>query len=208
MTIVLRVSCPSSSARSASLVVHMSERERAAFEAFLSRTGSYVEFGAGGSTVLAASKVKNSVVALDSSQIWLDNVALACATDQTAVTPNLMQANIGPTGDWGSPTDDSFKNLWPSYSQLIWDAPQAHNADLYLIDGRFRVACFLDTLLHCRPDSIILIHDFAPRAEYHVVREYAREILAAESLSAFIRRSNLDHAKLQSVLATARYHPG
>ena len=32
--------------------------------------------------------------------------------------------------------------------------------DVYLVDGRFRVACACRALLHGREDSLVLIHDF------------------------------------------------
>jgi hypothetical protein len=55
-----------------------------------------------------------------------------------------------------------------------------------LIDGRFRVACFAQTVLRCSPDAVIGIHDFASRKPYHVVREIAREIASTEDISFFL----------------------
>jgi hypothetical protein len=116
--------------------------------------------------------------------------------------------DIGPTGDWGRPIDESAKDQWPLYATKIWEIEGADRADLYLIDGRFRVSCFLETLMRCHPNAIILIHDFAPRAEYHIVREFAHEIAVSSNLSAFVRRPDFDTDKASAVLANKRYEPG
>ena len=42
---------------------------------------------------------------------------------------------------------------------------------MVLIDGRFRVACFLFSLLNAKKDSIIIFDDYMNRSEYHVVEE-------------------------------------
>jgi hypothetical protein len=89
----------------------------------------------------------------------------------------------------------------------MWENDAADTADLYLIDGRFRVACFLETLLHCRPDAVILFHDFAPRPNYHIVREFAREVATAATLSVFIRKPDHSRSHLLEVLDRVRYDP-
>jgi hypothetical protein len=55
-----------------------------------------------------------------------------------------------------------------------------------MVDGRFRVACFMQILLRCDPDALIMVHDFKSRQPYHVVREVAREIAAVEDMSVFL----------------------
>lgn len=184
----------------------MSDDEKRLFAALLRPVTSYVEFGCGGSTVFALSHMQGTVVSQDSSRQWLDSVAAACR-EQHLGEPQLVLADIGPTGEWGCPLDESCRERWPSYSGGIWDRPGTESADLYLVDGRFRVACFLETLLRCRPDALILIHDYAPRPEYHVVREFAREIATAATLCAFVRRPAFDQNALLNVLARTRYDP-
>src|SRR5208283_3476786 len=90
-----------------------------------------------------------------------------------------------PTATWGDPKDSSARDKWPSYHNKIWTNPAASDADLYLVDGRFRVACFMQIVLNCEPDALIVFHDFAGRKNYHVVREVAREIAIGEELSVF-----------------------
>jgi hypothetical protein len=186
----------------------MAVQEQICFSLLLNSAKSYVEFGCGGSTVLAATIISNSIICIDSSREWLDKVTRACSKTIAKVQPQTVHADIGPTGEWGRPVDESCKDRWPSYSTQIWSTEGAENADLYLVDGRFRVACFLETLMRCRADAVIAIHDYAPRAEYHVIEQFARPILACSNLSAMVRRSDFDRAKGAQALERFRYVPG
>ncbi|MBR0750744.1 hypothetical protein JQ604_00940 [Bradyrhizobium jicamae] len=162
----------------------MSGEETDLFLSFVKNSSDYVEFGTGGSTVAASKYVKNSIRSIDSSQEWLDKVASACTSSQAK--PELMFIDIGPIGDWGFPTDSSTRSRWSNYHSTIWDVPHSAEADLYLVDGRFRVACFAQIVLHCNPTAIIGIHDFSSRPDYHCVREIGREIATAGDLSFFL----------------------
>lgn len=161
----------------------MSAEEAALFLSFVRNSRSYVEFGAGGSTVVTASHVQGSILSVDSSREWLDKVRAACASSPTK--PELIFVDIGPTGEWGFPIDNSMKSRWPDYHSAIWKMPHSAAADLYFVDGRFRVACFAQIVLHCNPNAIIGIHDFSSRPKYHCVREIAREIATAGDMSFF-----------------------
>lgn len=161
----------------------MTPRELALFRSFVVRAGTYLEFGAGGSTVVAAEAATERVISVDSSQEWLANVAKAVGVTSKLT---LHRADIGPTGDWGVPTDMTTKHLWPSYHSAVWENPLALSADTVMVDGRFRVACFLQTVLRAAAGTIILVHDFTSRPQYYAVREVAREIATDEDLSAFV----------------------
>jgi hypothetical protein len=186
--------------------VRVSEDEKALFATLLAPAASYVEFGCGGSTVFALSHMHGQVISQDSSREWLDTVAAECTAQQLG-NPTLIFADIGPTGEWGRPVDEECRDRWPAYSRDIWQHVGAELADLYLVDGRFRIACFLEVLLHCRQDALIMFHDFAPRPEYHIVKEFAREIARASTLSVFVRRESFHHERLFKVLQGARYDP-
>lgn len=165
------------------MLPRMSDEEAALFLSFVRNSRSYVEFGAGGSTVVASKHVQSSILSVDSSRDWLDQVRTACASSRTR--PELIFVDIGPTAEWGFPTDSSMKPRWPDYHSAIWKMPHSAAADLYFVDGRFRVACFAQIVLHCNPNAIIGIHDFTSRPKYHCVREIAREIATAGDMSFF-----------------------
>jgi len=160
----------------------MSNKELALYMSFLKHSERYIEFGTGGSTVVASEHVKSWIISVDSSQGWLDKVLGACAGKKTI--PEMKFIDIGKTGEWGMPIEPSRIQSWPSYHSSIWNS-RTSEADLYLVDGRFRVACFAQIVLHCRPDAIIGFHDFTSRPHYHRVKEIAREVASAEDMSLF-----------------------
>jgi len=180
--------------------VAMTVGEKSLFENFLRCSRRYVEFGTGGSTFLAASLVSESVTSVDSSQEWLERVRTECLAHKLPVVPTLIHVNIGETKELGYPKDETRKDHWSDYHTTVWSNPAASGADLYLIDGRFRVACFLQTLLHARPDALISIHDFANRNHYHIVNEVAQEIARHENFSVFIRKPHYDPRRAVAVL--------
>jgi hypothetical protein len=63
----------------------------------------------------------------------------------------------------------------------------------------------MKTLLNCRPDSLIMIHDFASRVAYHVIRKVAREIASAEDLSVFALKSGQSRGDIQAILVQHRF---
>jgi hypothetical protein len=123
------------------------------------------------------------------------------------IRPTLVHVDIGPTIEWGQPSDSGTRNRWPNYHDSIWTRSESSDADVYMIDGRFRVACFMQVLLHSRRDALIMIHDFDFRNEYHVVREVAREIAVAGSLSLFVRRGDRNETHIREILAAHEYDP-
>lgn len=163
----------------------MGKSEFDLFKAFVDCSKRYLEFGTGGSTLYAAMTDKDWIVSVESSHGWIAQVAEACSS--AATQPQFHHVDIGPTGDWGYPTDASYQQNWHTYSRSIWQhAPHSHEADFCFIDGRFRVACFLQALINTE-SSLIAFHDYADRPHYHVVQAHAVEIARAQRLSVFMR---------------------
>jgi hypothetical protein len=185
----------------------MSDNECALFKSVLKCARRYLEFGSGGSTFVAASLVKDSLISVDCSSEWLDKVRNACESESGFIKPTLVQVDIGATSDWGYPSDSGTRERWPDYHRKIWVRSESSDADLYMVDGRFRVACFMQILLHGRRDALIMIHDFDFRSEYHVVREVAREIAVAGSLSVLQRRDDRNETHMREILAAYEYDP-
>jgi hypothetical protein len=162
----------------------MSASELILFRSFLAKSARYLEFGCGGSTVLASADGKAWIIAVDSSEEWLQQVATKCAT--AATRPELVVADIGKVGDWGYPIDPAARPRWAGYhSDVFQKLPKSTEADFVMVDGRFRVACFAQAVLNCPATALIGFHDFQSRPHYHIVRELGREIAAIEDMSVF-----------------------
>ncbi len=187
--------------------IAMTDVERTLFESLLRCSRGYVEFGTGGSTLAAASLVRESIISVDSSAAWIERVRQACTEQCVPVQPTLVTANVGETGDWGWPTDPTKREDWPNYHTAIWSVPGATHADLFLVDGRFRVACFMQAMIRCDLGALLAIHDFAIRPHYHAILPFVREIARAENLSVFLRREDYDRQGADDVISKHIYEP-
>lgn len=185
----------------------MTHQERTLLSSFLVMSDNYVEFGSGGSTVMACQNVRRSVLSVDSDQEWIDKVKAECALKETPVQPEMVHIDIGKIGEWGYPIGQESRLRWARYHEAIWQDPRTSDADLFFVDGRFRVACFIQALLHAGPRALILMHDFSDRPDYHVVRRFAREIAVAEKMSVFQRHPNMDCSEMVGCLQEHRNNP-
>lgn len=167
----------------------------------------YLEFGMGKSTALAAasSSIK-TIDAVESGDSWLKefiktNPALQQEIDSGRVTVHLI--DISPTRQWGNPSDTSKKHLWPNYPLAVFN--RSIDWDLVLIDGRFRVASCLASILGCSPSVKICFDDFWNRPFYHVVLQFLDEIDRYENAALFTPKKQLDRTVVQEWIARYLY---
>lgn len=153
--------------------------ELALFEALLACCTHYLEWGCGTSTAIAARQVSGSVTSIDSSPDWIARVQRSIEAPR--IEPRFVHADIGAVGAFGYPTDEGTRGRWPDYSNPLRHVMR--RPDLVLVDGRFRVACALQTFAAW--NTLVLVHDYQ-RAHYAEIAEHGREIARAERLSLFI----------------------
>ncbi|MDX8327395.1 hypothetical protein [Agrobacterium tumefaciens] len=180
--------------------ITMHVEEVALLSSVMKGSDSYFEFGMGGSTYLAAGLVKNIIHAVDTSQDWVDKVSAAMDAQDKEVS--LRRVDVGPTGEWGFPISRLNEANFPSYSLAILESGVSY--DLCLVDGRFRVACFLQAVKSLRSDSVIAFHDYSVRPEYHLVENFARPIATNRTLTLFVRRADCDFTNLDATLTKYR----
>jgi hypothetical protein len=89
----------------------------------------------------------------------------------------------------------------------MWSDPRLAQADLYLIDGRFRLACFAQALLRCREGAFIAFHDYASRPHYHLGASLAREVVRVDDLSIFMRSPAFDREHALRFIAQHAHDP-
>lgn len=175
-----------------------------------SKATSLVEFGSGGSTLLAVRSPKlQRIWSVESDPAWI--AKLRGQPDVAAAEQGgrlrLLHADIGRTGDHGAPLDESALARWPAYHEAVWADPATAAADLVLVDGRFRVACALQALAHCQPHTILLMHDFWNRTPYHPVLAFTDWLGSCDSLAILRRKPAIDRDKLGRVLQAHRLQP-
>src|SRR5579871_3097012 len=161
---------------------YFDEASTAYFREQLERAETYLEYGSGGSTVFANQRVK-VLVSVDSDPHFLAAVARRLDADNAAnrarrpAAASLIHADIGLTTDWGMPafTRHTRRRVrrWADYPAAPWRYLRSisRQPDLILVDGRFRVACVLESLLNLEPLSQcqILLDDYISRPHYHIV---------------------------------------
>jgi len=156
------------------------EASTAYFRDQLARARNYLEYGSGGSTVLANQMVTN-LVSVDSDAGLLADVRRKLAQNDRRAMAKLIHVNIGMTVGRGFPVFQKPTRRrvrrWEEYAKAPWRYFRTigQQPDLVLVDGRFRVACVLESLLSLSPlsETKILVNDYLDRPEYTVVEEYA-----------------------------------
>src|SRR5262249_174505 len=122
------------------------------FSTIIARTSVYLEYGSGGSTLLASQNA-NLTVSVDSDKWFLDAVTKRLDRLSTTSIYQPFYVNIGFTKLWGNPvfTEPTERRLkrWRRYASAPWEffQRQGIEPDTILIDGRFRVACSLQSFL-------------------------------------------------------------
>jgi hypothetical protein len=133
--------------------------------------GTILEYGSGGSTVLAA-ELGRTVFSVESDKDWAERMAahVAMISDKAQV----HWADLGPTGLWGTPMKPREFRKFHRYALSVWDRPDFVEPDLVLIDGRFRASCLVAVMLRARQPITVLFDDYRRRRYYHGVERLAR----------------------------------
>lgn len=131
----------------------------------------YLEYGTGGTTLLAGRLGVPLAYCVESDPSWLAAVDQRLKSTASEGRFVLLYADVGPVDQWGFPTAIPLGTAAGDYALGVWRRLGADGAspDVVLVDGRFRVACFLASLLRARPGTRIMFDDYLDRAYYRVV---------------------------------------
>lgn len=184
----------------------MTDAETAMLESFLSKSQDYFEFGAGGSTCSASRLVQKTITTLDNSLEWLMRARESCERQGTLL-PLIKFADVGPVKELGFPKDERYRNRWPSYPKAVLTLENRSEIDTFLVDGRFRVACFAATMLVARSDAVILVHDYGNRPVYDVMATIGRMISSSDNLAAFVKSPGMSAESAERVLHDYLFDP-
>lgn len=154
----------------------------------LEQSNVFLEYGAGGSTILACSKVQ-TVVSVEADLSFLEAVKGAAEAREHSSRLIMHHADIGAISEWSNPIDPTTAIHWPRYVSSVWKLFQSGEIDypdVVLIDGRFRVACFLMTLLIARSGTTILFNNYADRPQYHLAERYLKPRQIVGGMAKFV----------------------
>lgn len=147
------------------------EAEAAWLRACCEAADTILEYGSGGSTVVAAGMAGKRVFSVESDAEWLARMEAWFAAHPPQAALHLHHGDIGPTLKWGHPAGPKAYRSFHQYPLSVWDREDFVHPDLVLIDGRFRVACFYTVLMRATRPVTVLFDDYIEREHYHGVEE-------------------------------------
>ena len=159
---------------------NMTSIEIIEFSFFMKKDNIYFEFGSGGSTNIA-SYYKLKVYSVESDAKWHNKLK------KNGIIANYITVDL-KSNFFGFPGNGTSLKDWKLYIQAY---KKEYNADIILIDGRFRVACALDIFSKIRNDTLVILHDYNSRKEYHIIEDYYLKIKECVNLAVFIKRKNI-----------------
>ena len=143
------------------------------FKELIKKSQTYFEYGCGKSTEFAYKYSNASIFSVDTSSYWVRKLE-PLEENKKAKRLNLNFIDVGEVENWGTPTSFKMRHNFLKYAEFLW--LNSEIADLVLIDGRFRVLCFLTSVKFAPAGCKILFDDYINRPFYHVVEEFCPKI--------------------------------
>ena len=187
--------------------VRLSDPEKEAIARYTSASEMYLEFGSGGSTFIALNSPKTTIYSVESDNAWIDYLKSYNLVSGAIEAEKLeiRHIDIGKTKEWGYPINDDKKENYPNYSAEIFERIEKDKIDLVFVDGRFRVACVLSSIINCKNTTKIMIHDYTFREFYHVIEEFLDCVEIADTLAIFSIKENVDKNRVQEMYEKYKY---
>ncbi|RPE71432.1 hypothetical protein EDD53_0550 [Pacificibacter maritimus] len=134
-----------------------------------------LEYGSGGSTAMAAQMTGKTVFSVENAAPWHASMQAWFDENPPVSTVHLHLEKVGKTKDWGWPVNETRWRRYPLYPLSVWQRNDFQHPDLVLIDGRFRVGCFLATLLSITKPVTVLFDDYIGREDkYNLCESFAQ----------------------------------
>ncbi len=145
--------------------------------------GTILEYGSGGSTILALQEnPSNNIISVETDSSWLCRLTSDIYDKGYQNRFYPVHVDIGATGLWGHPdfvkeglTVPRMQKLL-NYTTAPWKAIESKEQvpAVIMIDGRFRVACFVSACAFIGADTTIIIDDYQDRTYYSLVESIIR----------------------------------
>lgn len=157
---------------------HMEPSGKKRLAELMSLAKVYMEFGAGGSTMMAGEYGVPIVLSTESDLAFCDQLRSEFNPRYFGTTLIALHTDLGPTKVWGYPTGLTKSQNWPQYVLRAWRfaGEMGHLPDIVLVDGRFRVACMLASLLFGKEGTPVLVDDYVGRPYAMVVEKFAAPV--------------------------------
>lgn len=170
------------------------------FKRRLAECKVFGEYGCGASTLWVARHTGAHIISTDTSAFWLQTVQAQLPSPELC---DLIHMDVGELGEWGRPLSYAHRAAFEAYQRAPWS--RRLRPDTVLVDGRFRVACFLQSLLLSAPGTTIFFDDYVPRPHYHLVEEILPVIELEGNQARFVVPETFDRDLAEKELRMFRY---
>ena len=143
----------------------------ALFKNLISEVKTYFEYGCGKSTEYMYKKSNASIFSVDTSKEWAAKT-LNLSKDSNQERLNVKWIDVGDVADWGYPISFEKKKNFVKYANWFWEF--GLKPDLVVIDGRFRILCFLTSIKFASIGTQIIFDDYTNRPFYHVAEDFLK----------------------------------
>ena len=169
----------------------LTENERLFFILILRTSKKFLEFGMGGSTLMAFKTLSiKKIVSVEHNFEWFKKISnFDGINNQIGKRIFLDFINLGKLKK-NYPLKKNINNF-SIYSNQIFQKYE-NDYDFVFIDGIFRVACALQTILNCQNDVKIMIHDMNYYLKYHILYKYLEVIYSIDTMVLFCIKKNIN----------------
>lgn len=173
------------------------------FKELLTHTTTYAEYGVGTSTCWVLNNTNANIISVDTSIIWINEVKKNNQSLLTKLKAHFI--DLGEIRNWGYPTSYENRHRFIEYTDTPWQSNA--EIDTVLIDGRFRVCCFLTALKYSREGTKIIFDDYITRPHYHIVEQYVKreQVSGRQCLFVTPNKSTIDMSALQKDIDNFRH---
>ena len=186
--------------------IRMSDNEIQFFIDNIKGVDKYLEFGSGGSTFLVLlNSSATKIVSVESDNNWINYIKKWDLIKNNLDKKLFFEyVNIGQITMWGRPVEDDKKELFPNYSSSVFTKYE-NDYNLVFIDGRFRVASAIQTVLNCPNNTKILIHDYNNRPIYHKILDFLQIERTMDTMALLSPKQNIDKTELLKIYEQYKY---
>ena len=132
----------------------------------------YGEYGCGLSSRWMLKNTNCKVISVDSSKEWVEKTKTENKKYLSKLKINHI--DLGKVRRWGFPLSYVKSNNFQDYTDYIWK--QSESPTFVLVDGRFRVCCFLTSLKFADAGTKIIFDDYVNSPHYHFIEKYVSRI--------------------------------
>lgn len=161
-----------------------------ALDTLLSVATTYAEYGAGETTLFAATKRNlKEIYSVESDEGWIRNLKGKLSKDDSLVPVHFYHKEMNTAYmSWGHPGPGATEAQKRAYSDPILSI---RPIDVLLIDGRFRVACALKAHGWLSDTATLVFDDFWIRPQYHLILEFYTLLERIDTIAVLRRKTDI-----------------